>query len=526
MPELLYCKTLKDKAIVLAIAAVVSCVLAVGIGYASFLVSGPVSSGTWYNKYLIMFIAAVLLTVGIFFVFRYELKDKPERAFFAVLLVFTMGSSVMYDVNKVSWDVESHFRFMLQWTDPDGQVEISGSEYDGMYGYAARVETSIADLNSWKAWLNEQDTIDTGEVLNNSFTSFYNRLASLPGSLVYMITSVIGLPFAIKYVLTKLIYSVIFSVVCFLGMRQLNSGKMIFAAIAMIPSVLFMASNYSYDYWLICFLLYAVARLVGELQRPEEKLTLKSSLLIFGAFFIGCAPKAVYFPMAALALLMPRQKFNTAAQSRLFRAACFVVPVLIASSFLLNFVGSVSEGTNVGDSRAGSKINSTEQAYFILSDIPGYVLIVINFLLSSYLYAAVHDTAFLAYLNYPELRTWIVTAFILAFVMLTNKESIDKKYLCTWKTRTWSIVIAVITLGLVITSMYVSFTAVGSSSIGGVQPRYAIPILIAFLFFMGSPKLGEIIYVKHKAIYNTAILGLLTIIPYVILWQTYVSLLH
>lgn len=526
MPELLYCKTLKDKAIVLAIAAVISCVLAVGIGYASFLVNGPVSSGTWYNKYLIMFIAAVLLTVGIFFVFRYELKDKPERAFFAVLLVFTMGSSVMYDVNKVSWDVESHFRFMLQWTDPDGQVEISGSEYDGMYGYAARVETSIADLNSWKAWLNEQDTIDTGEVLNNSFTSFYNRLASLPGSLVYMITSVIGLPFAIKYVLTKLIYSVIFSVVCFLGMRQLNSGKMIFAAIAMIPSVLFMASNYSYDYWLICFLLYAVARLVGELQRPEEKMTLKSSLLIFGAFFIGCAPKAVYFPMAALALLMPRQKFNTAAQSRLFRVACFVVPVLIASSFLLNFVGSVSEGTNVGDSRAGSKINSTEQAYFILSDIPGYVLIVINFLLSSYLYAAVHDTAFLAYLNYPELRTWIVTAFILAFVMLTNKESIDKKYLCTWKTRTWSIVIAVITLGLVITSMYVSFTAVGSSSIGGVQPRYAIPILIAFLFFMGSPKLGEIIYVKHKAIYNTAILGLLTIIPYVILWQTYVSLLH
>ena len=526
MPEVFYCKTIKDKAIVMAIAAIASCALAVGLGYITFLLNGPVSSGAWYNKYQIMFIAAVLFTVGIFFVFRYELKDKPERAFFAVLLVFTMSSSVMYDVNKVSWDVESHFKFMLSWTDPDGQVEINGAENDELYGYAARVETNIADLNSWKSWLNEQEEIDTGEVINNSFTSLYNRLASLPGSLVYMLAGAIGFPFVIKYVLTKLIYSIIFSVVCFFGMKQLISGKMIFAAIAMIPSVLFMASNYGYDYWLICFLLYAVARLVGELQRPEQKLTLKSSLLIFGAFFVACGPKAVYFPMVALALVMPKQKFNTANQSKLFRLACFVVPILIASSFLLNFVGSVSEGANVGDSRAGSKIDSTGQVYFILSDIPGYVLIVLNFLVTSYLYASVHDTAFLAYLSYPELKTWIVTALILLFVMLTDKELVDKKYLCTWKARIWSIVIAVITLGLVITSMYVSFTAVGSSSIGGVQPRYAIPILIAFLFFMGSPKLGEKIRVGHEGVYNTTILGLLTAIPYVILWQTYIALLH
>lgn len=66
MPEVFYCKTIKDKAIVMAIAAIASCTLAVGLAYITFLLNGPVSSGTWYNKYQIMFIAAVLFTVGIF----------------------------------------------------------------------------------------------------------------------------------------------------------------------------------------------------------------------------------------------------------------------------------------------------------------------------------------------------------------------------------------------------------------------------------------------------------------------------
>ena len=526
MPEVLYCKTPKDKVIVAFLVAISSCILAIGVGYVNFLVNGPASSGTWYNKYFILFVAAVLFTFGIFFIFRYEMKDKPERAFFAIVLVFTMGSSVMYDVNKVSWDVESHFKFMLLWTDPDGRVELSGAEYDEVFGYAAQVETDIGELNGWKTWLNSQDTTDTGEALNNSFATLYNRLASLPGSLVYMIVSAFGLPFVIKYVLTKLVYSIIYSAVCFFGMRQLVSGKMIFASIAMIPAALFMASNYGYDYWLISFLLYAVARLVGELQRPEQKMSLKSAVLLFGAFFVACSPKAVYFPMAALALVMPKAKFTTPAQSRLFRVACFAVPILIASTFMLNFIGTVSEGVDVADARAGSKVNSTEQVFFILSDIPGYIFIVMKFLVTSYLYAAIHDTAFLAYLGYPELRTWVITLLVILFAALTDKASGDAKYLCTAKTRTWSVLIALITLGLVVTSMYVSFTSVGSSSIGGVQPRYAIPLLISFLFFIGSPKLGKKIRVGHESLYNTAILGVLTATPYIILWQTYIGILE
>lgn len=74
--------------------------------------------------------------------------------------------------------------------------------------------------------------------------------------------------------------------------------------------------------------------------------------------------------------------------------------------------------------------------------------------------------------------------------------------------------------------MYVSFTAVGSSHVSGVQPRYIMPVLIAFLFFMGIPKWGEKVRGEHKALYHTGTLAVLTVVPYICLWQTYISLLY
>lgn len=419
--SIIACESGRSKAVALLVVAVISAVLAIAGGYVSFLMNGPVSSGTWYNKYLILFFAMVLFSVGCFLVFRKDMAEKPERLFFAILLVFTMGASVAYDINKVSWDLESHFKFMVQWTNLDETVELTQAEYEEVFGYSAQVDFSIQELNAWKSDLNMKDGLSSGEEIGKSYSSFYNKLGSLPGSLVYVLCGALGLSFCLKYVAVKLTYALIYSLVCYRGMRLLKSGKMILAAIATIPSALMMASNLSYDYWLIAFLLYAVSRLVGELQRPDQKLTLKSAALMFVAFFVGCAPKAVYFPIVLLMLLMPKCKFNTTAQSRIYRGVCLVVPVLIASTFLLGFIGNVSAGSYVGDTRGTSKVNGTEQVHFILSDIPGYFAILFNFWFSSYLYACVHDTAFLAYLDYPSFRTWIVTAAVILFVTLTDK---------------------------------------------------------------------------------------------------------
>lgn len=519
------CETNKDKALFLLLAAIASVVLAVAIGGLAYLFSGPVTSGTWYNKYFILFAAMLLFSIALFFTFRKDMKDKPERVFLAVVLVFTMGSSILFDVNKVSWDAESHFRFMLSWTEPDGTVELNEAEQDAIYGYAARFETDIAALNDWKGYLNEAEGISTDESFSSApLTSFYNRIASIPGSIVYMLCGALGVSFSITYVLTKLIYALIYSIVCYRGMKLLRSGKMIFASIAMLPAALFIAANYGYDYWVTCWILYAAARLLGELQRPDQQLTLKSALLMFGAFVVACGPKAIYFPLAALALTMPRSKFASSAHSRIFRAACIVVPLLIASSFLLNFVGSVSSGAETGDSRGGSDVSTIGQVQFILSDIPHYLVVLFGYLLGDYSYHVVHDTALWAYLGFPMLRTWVLTALIVAFVTVTDKEPTDKTALSNWKTRTWSLVVGVGTLCLVATSMYISYTVVASDTIAGVQPRYAFPLLVVLLF-LGSPKLGGMVRVGHECVYNTAILALLTGIPYLVLWQTYIALL-
>ena len=55
------------------------------------------------------------------------------------------------------------------------------------------------------------------------------------------------------------------------------------------------------------------------------------------------------------------------------------------------------------------------------------------------------------------------------------------------------------TVAFVATSMYVSYTGVGSSDISGCQPRYLIPVLFPAIMLLGS---GKIRNEMNQALYN------------------------
>ena len=56
----------------------------------------------------------------------------------------------------------------------------------------------------------------------------------------------------------------------------------------------------------------------------------------------------------------------------------------------------------------------------------------------------------------------------------------------SWQQRVGVLLVGGVTVGLMFTSMYVGYSAVGSSSFGGVQGRYLQPIL-PLLFMILSP---------------------------------------
>lgn len=514
MPHFLYCRTAKDKSICLLLAAIVSVSLATLINLGCFAIFGSTTAGTWYNKFWAYFFAAACFTLLSFYAFRNDFREHPERPFFVVVLVFTCMASIAFDICEISWDVGNHFKFMLSWTEPDLGLIANEAEAAEMHTAFGGPYT-IADLNYWKNWLNNASGFTSNAIVSDTYIHFYNKISSIPASLIYFICTALGTSFTTKYVLAKLSYAIIYSVVVFLGMRCLRSGKMIYATIALMPVGLFLAANYGYDYWVNAFLLYAIALLIRELQTPEAPLTLKRAIFIFAIFIIGCGPKAIYFPLAFLCILMPRTKFNTTLGSRIYRVFCFIVPLAIASSFMLSFI---STGPGTGDLRGGSEVNSTGQVAFVFQDPIRYIQILLTFLINDLIKAPTSIDNF-AYLQEPLTPIWLISALILLFTTFTDKNKYDEPAV-NWKSRTLTFVITFITLCLVCSALYVSFTPVGLDTINGVQHRYYIPVLFGFFYFLGSVKIGKKAK-KHLTHYNFIILLLLSILPYITIWESY-----
>lgn len=522
MKELIACASPRSKTVTLAALILFSAALALAVEGVFFLTTGPITTGSWINPYRFGFVVTCGLLVACFFTFRDSLKCHPEKVFLCIVLAVTCYSSVAMDINVSSWDVGVHFRFMLEYASPDLNNELTVSEAE-MVG-PQDFYTSISDLEERKSQLNTGDEVDAGTALDGSLSKMYQRIGSLPGSFLYLLLSFFKVPFSIKYVSIPLLYALIYSFVTYFGMKKLRSGKMLYAVIALLPTAVFLASNYSYDYWLNAFALYSVASVVGILQRPDYRMTFGRSAWLLASFAIALGPKAIYFPLVLLCLLVPKNRFTTRRGSRWFRFATVMVSLLVAVSFLVPYF--FVTGPGIGDTRGGSDVNSVEQIAFILSNPLEYARILLTFLAYYISVPASDGYIYLyAYLGFPTILIWFLVLGALLLTTLTDKSESDKT-VGTWRSRVLALSIFGVCIALVASALYVQYTPVGAETIAGCQARYLIPLLFAFLVFLGGPKLAWPRSEKKKGLYNFGILALMAGVNMLGFWQVYVGLLH
>lgn len=506
------------RAIVLTLFAVASLALAAAINAVLHVVLG------WSFNYIsVGFFFSVFFVASSLFVFRKDLGDKPERFFLCVLLTVSVFSSIAFATYRVSWDVESHYLFSLQFSDPDRYAELSLADAGMVDSTLEYFSISSDGLSAQSEQYDALDETDSGRTASASLTELYKRIASLPSSFVLWICDLLSAPFSLSYVLGRLPYALIYSFVTYFGMKKLLSGKMIYAVIALLPTAVFLASNYSYDYWVNAFSLYAVASVVSELQRPDKAMTMRSALSILLAFLVALGPKAIYFPLVLICFLLPKSKFDTDRLRLMFRWGAVFVCLIAIVSFVLPFVISASGPTGGGDLRGGSDVNSAGQVSFILSNPIAYARLLFEFLLGTYL--AVWNSAdfitFYAYLDHSSRLIWFALLALLIFVVITDKRDCDALVNCA-KSRVFVGAIFVVSLILVATSLYVSFTPVGHPTVNGCQPRYIIPLLFPLLVFIGSKKLGFDFSGRREAVYNMSVMSIMAVALVVGLWQVYI----
>ena len=524
-------RTIVNKTLIqyLAIGVLLGLVFAVsGVVLGGFapLVLGPFSVGLCICTAIITF----LYRMGII---------APERVFLAIAIPAGIAIIAAAPVsNLYSWDDEVHYSRAVELS-YIADVETTAS--DRMLSELFRVEpgfSSDASLGRYpidvhQIWsqkdsdklifeLDANNTSETTTISNgiDPFVASVTSVGYLPSAIGLWIGRFLHLSFSATYVLGRVFNFILYCSVNYLAIKTIPTKKVLLSFIALFPTSVFMAANYSYDPWVIAFTHLGLAMFVREYVRdegPRDAGIYRSLIVLFIAF----CPKAVYFPIMGIvvALLWFRRK---PAHARRFVTVALLFACLLIMSFILPLLLPVPG--DIGDFRGGADVNSSLQLSFVFSNPLDYLGILLRYLFGHYLTIPYFEQGVtnLSYMGFLNDRYSCFVGFAtvtLVSVSLLDSDAFSNR-LISGKTIGWSAVIVFCTLALVCSSLYISFTAVGSDTIAGVQARYMLPLVFFAFCFIFNVRVRCLL--RDKTLI-TAVGGASVLMMYGTLWVLVVS---
>ncbi|MCR5202816.1 MAG: DUF2142 domain-containing protein [Lachnospiraceae bacterium] len=306
----------------------------------------------------------------------------------------------------------------------------------------------------------------------------YKSLVYLPTALVAFLLRGLGASTVLILIMMRMISAIFMVIMMYLGMKKLESGKLIVAAVTFIPSIMFIITNNNYDYWLIGLLAYSVCYMIGEYQRPDKMLSIKDLIIIYVTFFVSILMKPVYIPLIALAAFYPAKKFKTKKFMYIYRA---IFIGIVALSVVVACYVVFGNKLGTGDLRGG-EVSPAGQVKFILSDLAGYFKMLMDFLFKKFMTFTETRIYLVSTAYVPGVKIFLggfVYAFLIVVALLDREKNADTNI--KWYVNLSSIVLSFITVCFIASTMYIMFTPVGNSEIIGVQGRYLFPIFVPFL---------------------------------------------
>lgn len=464
------------------------------------LIFGPDSTGKNFNLATCAIFCAVPLYVLVFVFNRKTIKDKPERVTLGIILVSALFLLCAKPFAHACWDIDSHYPWALQnsyvgtayYTDADVGIENDLRFYledDLKDENLARTNERKADLNS-----NDQFAVYSCDV---DFS-----LAHLPSAAVIAVARLFGANFSTKYFLGQIPNILLYATLCYFAIKKLKSGKIIASIIALLPTSIYMSSNYSYDQWVTGFSLLGVCYFVSELEQPDKPVSTKDIIIMCGAFALAAIPKLVYIFLMILPLFL-QKNWQSTRQKRNYYLILLTVFAIVFVMFAIRSFGSATGG---GDSRGGD-VNPQQQIKFILTQPFEYFKVLVKFLATKYLtpYNLYKFLPRFSYLGTGISGVYFICAYLFTSLTDYSEENVKIKNLA--RIKILSFAVSLVTLVLIATALYISYNPVANTTIKGCQTRYLIPLMAPVALTVAYPRIR---LVKDKTKYNFIILALAT----------------
>lgn len=454
----------------------------------------------YINKYRLIIMFCILTTMCCSIKY-YKIIGKYMHIYFFILTMFigTVHVIAAPPAPGISWDDEIHYG-RTSYLSRGAIGYISDSDSKAINRYVETITTkdvySYTGRSEWVKNVTKNSAEDKFLVETDNYSLNHIYIAYIPAAFGLNLGRCLGLNFTHTFMLGKwmniLTYSLIFSY----SIKLLKTrGKILVAFIGLIPTSLFVATSYSYDWWVISLCVLGYSLFINGMQ-SEKKITTKRFLAIMLIMIAGILPKAVYFVLILPMMFLRKEKYEKPKLCRLL--AVIAMLILIASFIFPIFFGG---GFGSGDSRGGSDVNATEQVEFILKHPIEYSKILIGFL-QDYLSLdrAYGYLTYLAYYGQAKYYTICILLLGIAAVLDNNEIIKNKKNMLI---KLIVCISAAMSIVLVATALYIDFTPLQHVTILGCQPRYLLPFIFPVCYFISELDL----MVSEKIKTNLYIIG-------------------
>ena len=492
-------------------------VITLCVSYAVMLMTATMSTSLISYIFIISIITVALFIADM--VLSSRINAPVMFLVITVICGFMLASTLPIEVSN-GWDEEYHYARCLDMKAfLFGNAETYSDVYQCERNFVLNTDRYLNGMDNFIFNLIKNDQVEYDRVLHG-IPDCYKLVGHIPGATGMFGADITGLNYLAMFIIARMANVLTYAFVIYLGLKKLKHGALIMSSICLMPSALFIASVFSYDYFITAFVCYSFCYFISELQRPEKKFTFKDGVLMLGSIIIGSGPKTIYLVLVFPMLFMSKEKFNTKKGVWLYRLACVGAMMIMVFSFILPFISNTSSGVVGGDYRGGSDVDTTQQTLWVFKNPWTYTKILLKFLgeYVSFTNATNMSVAF-AYVGNAKIIWGTLALCIMAFCAFTDKGEGDD-FKGGIKMKAVTIFTCFGLTCLVATALYLTFTPVGLYTINGCQWRYIIPILIPFLYCVGSSK------VRHsmdKRVINALVFGFIALNVFMSFYDVYVS---
>lgn len=440
-----------------------------------------------FNIYRFIVILSIMTSLFLIYSFRKKVQTNLE-IFFLIICIGTGFSMIVATPTllRYSWDDHIHFDKIYSMFDYDKTCKTDSYNYI-MKSRAMQVnipesfeENLMLDnyLNN-----NNQCTTKNTESFGFQFIS-YDNFTYIPSAIVIKICKIANVPFSISFRLGKLINLLIYSIIGYITIKKAKYGKKILFILLLLPTNIFLASQYSKDSYITALLALGISTFMN-CYTSKNKLSTKQLSLIIISIVLGSLSKLIYIPFILLLLMFSKKKFSNTKKSTIIK---ILVILLFFIIFILFASPSASSSSVVSDIRGGDNTSSFKQLSLILSQPISFLKVFIPHFRNIFIDYFISNRSLIVFCNLGIIsgNIYYYLLFLLIFVALTGEKN---KIKIPTKIKVTLILIIALVISFIIGSMYLSFNNVASISIKGVQQRYFLPLFYPFLLLLNNNKI-------------------------------------